>query len=75
MTGKSSMEELNEYRFFNLGKIDELSAIINLYKDDPAGGMRNKIWSWIITNFIPREEVIKALSEIDAKIDKLVGGK
>lgn len=27
-------------------KIEELDAIINLYKDDPADGLRNKIWAW-----------------------------
>jgi hypothetical protein len=27
-------------------QIEELDAIINLYKADPADGLRNKIWEW-----------------------------
>ena len=37
-------------------KIEELDAIINLYKDDPNDGLRNKIWVFIETLLKEREK-------------------
>jgi len=56
--GKSSMEELEE-------KFYEFNV--------PVKNIATT-WSWITTNLIPREEVMQALSQINAKIDKLIGG-
>jgi len=36
-------------------QIKEIDAIINLYKDEPNDGLRNKIWAWH-TNLLKQQE-------------------
>lgn len=43
-------------------QIKELDAIINLYKDEPYDGLRNKIWAWHTKKLTQRiEQTIKAI--------------
>lgn len=46
-------------------QIKELDAIINLYKDDPADGLRNKIWDWHTKN-TPSVDVEKIKQEFNS---------
>jgi hypothetical protein len=59
MTSKSSMEELkkewsSKMNYFTTGKNSE--KIMGFWLDEESLD-QDAVWSWITTNFIPREEV------------------
>lgn len=37
-------------------QLKELDALINLYKDDPNDGLRNKIWVWYTNKLTKAQE-------------------
>jgi len=48
-------------------QIKELDALINLYKDDPNDGLRNKIWVWYTNKLtqVQEEAVLENLAQMN----------